>query len=668
MPYPHIFRPLDLGFTTLKNRIVMGSMHTGLEEEKNGYEKLAAFYRERAKNGVALIITGGIAPSWQGWTSPFSATMSNSREAAKHRVVTKAVHEESGKICMQILHAGRYNYTPFGAFAPSAIKSPIHRFKPWALSRRGILSTINDFVRCAKLAQEAGYDGVEIMGSEGYLINEFICRHTNHRTDEWGGSFENRIRFPLEIIRRTREACGNTFIIIFRQSLLDLVDDGSNWEEVVLLAKAVEAAGANIINSGIGWHEARVPTIATNVPRGAFTWVTQKLKREVNIPLIATNRINMPETAEQILAEGQADLISMARPFLADAALVKKAMENRSDEINTCIGCNQACLDHTFSRKTATCIVNPFACRETEMTIIPATDTKKVAVAGAGPAGLSCAITLAQRGHEVHLFEVGNEIGGQFNIAKEIPGKEEFRETLRYYTKQLELQRVQLHLNTALTTEIADKFDEIVVATGVVARKAGIPGETHPAVLSYTDVVLHKKPVGKSVAIIGAGGIGFDVAAFLSSEPNADIPEFMKEWGVDMSYRHPGAKTKPQPTPAEREIFMLQRSEGKMGARLGKTTGWIHRSSLKMKKVKMISGVSYRHIDDEGLHIMVNGKPHTLQVDTIVVCAGQVSRNQLFEEIQKMGKKAHLIGGAAEAGELDAKRAIAQGTQLGLTV
>ena len=668
MPYPHIFRPLDLGFTTLKNRIVMGSMHTGLEEEKNGYEKLAAFYRERAKNGVALIITGGIAPSWQGWTSPFSATMSNSREAAKHRVVTKAVHEESGKICMQILHAGRYNYTPFGAFAPSAIKSPIHRFKPWALSRRGILSTINDFVRCAKLAQEAGYDGVEIMGSEGYLINEFICRHTNHRTDEWGGSFENRIRFPLEIIRRTREACGNTFIIIFRQSLLDLVDDGSNWEEVVLLAKAVEAAGANIINSGIGWHEARVPTIATNVPRGAFTWVTQKLKREVNIPLIATNRINMPETAERILAEGQADLISMARPFLADAALVKKAMENRSDEINTCIGCNQACLDHTFSRKTATCIVNPFACRETEMTIIPATDTKKVAVAGAGPAGLSCAITLAQRGHEVHLFEVGNEIGGQFNIAKEIPGKEEFRETLRYYTKQLELQRVQLHLNTALTTEIADKFDEIVVATGVVARKAGIPGETHPAVLSYTDVVLHKKPVGKSVAIIGAGGIGFDVAAFLSSEPNADIPEFMKEWGVDMSYRHPGAKTKPQPTPAEREIFMLQRSEGKMGARLGKTTGWIHRSSLKMKKVKMISGVSYRHIDDEGLHIMVNGKPHTLQVDTIVVCAGQVSRNQLFEEIQKMGKKAHLIGGAAEAGELDAKRAIAEGTQLGLTV
>lgn len=668
MPYPHIFRPLDLGFTTLQNRIVMGSMHTGLEEEKNGYEKLAAFYRERTKNGVALIITGGVAPSWQGWTSPFSAKMSNRRDAEKHRVVTKAVHKEGGKICMQILHAGRYNYTPFGAFAPSAIKSPIHRFKPWGLSRRGILSTINDFVRCAKLAQEAGYDGVEIMGSEGYLINEFICRHTNHRTDEWGGSFENRIRFPLEIIRRTREACGNTFIIIFRQSLLDLVDDGSNWEEVVLLAKAVEAAGANIINSGIGWHEARVPTIATNVPRGAFTWVTQKLKREVNIPLIATNRINMPETAEQILAEGQADMISMARPFLADAALVKKAMENRSDEINTCIGCNQACLDHTFSRKTATCIVNPFACRETEMTIIPATDTKKVAVAGAGPAGLSCAITLAQRGHEVHLFEVGNEIGGQFNIAKEIPGKEEFRETLRYYTKQLELQRVQLHLNTALTTEIADKFDEIVVATGVVARKAGIPGETHPAVLSYTDVVLHKKPVGKSVAIVGAGGIGFDVAAFLSSEPNADIPEFMKEWGVDMSYRHPGAKTKPQPTPAEREIFMLQRSEGKMGARLGKTTGWIHRSSLKMKKVKMISGVSYRHIDDEGLHIVVNGKPQTLQVDTIVVCAGQVSRNQLFEEIQKMGKKAHLIGGAAEAGELDAKRAIAEGTQLGLTV
>ena len=668
MHYPHTFRPLDLGFTTLKNRIVMGSMHTGLEEEKNGYEKLAAFYRERAANGVALIISGGVAPSWQGWTAPFSAKMSTSREAAKHRILTETVHREGGKICMQILHAGRYNYTPFGAFAPSAIKSPIHKFKPWALSRKGIENTISDFVRCALLAQQAGYDGVEIMGSEGYLINEFICRHTNHRTDEWGGSYENRIRFALEIIRRTRAACGNQFIIIYRQSLLDLVDEGSSWEEVVLLAKAVESAGANIINSGIGWHEARVPTIATNVPRGAFSWVTHKLKSELTIPIIATNRINTPEIAEKILAEGHADLVSMARPFLADPALVKKAQEGLAEEINTCIGCNQACLDHTFSGKTASCLVNPFACRETELKALPAEASKKIAVVGAGPSGISCAITLSQRGHEVHLFEASAEIGGQFKIAKEIPGKEEFSETLRYYNRQLELTGVRLFLNKFFEREISNEFDEVVVATGVTARKAGIRGEDHPSVLSYTDVVLHKKPVGKSVAIVGAGGIGFDVAEFLSGKPHIGVREFMEEWGVDMSYSKPGAKKKPSPSPSSREIFLLQRSEGKMGSKLGKTTGWIHRSSLKMRNVKMISGVKYNHIDDEGLHMTVNGKAQTLSVDNIVICAGQVSQNRLFEELKDAGKKVHLIGGAAGAGELDAKRAIEEGTLLGLSL
>ncbi|MFZ4545018.1 MAG: FAD-dependent oxidoreductase [Saprospiraceae bacterium] len=668
MPYPHIFQPLDLGFTTLKNRILMGSMHTGLEEEKNGYEKLAAFYRERARNGVALIVSGGVAPSWQGWTSPFSAKMSTRREADKHKIITKAVHDEGGKICMQILHAGRYNYTPFGAFAPSAIKSPIHKFKPWALSKRGIERTINDFVNCAALAQEAGYDGVEIMGSEGYLINEFICRHTNHRTDEWGGSYENRIKFPLEIIRRTRAKTGKNFIIIYRESMLDLVDDGSTWEEVVQLAKEVEKAGANLINTGIGWHEARVPTIATNVPRAAFSWVTQKLKGEVNIPLITTNRINMPEVAEQILADGHADMVSMARPFLADAALVQKAMENRSDEINTCIGCNQACLDHTFSRKTASCLVNPRACKELELQITPTTQKKKIAVVGAGPAGLSCAITLAERKHEVHLFEASSSIGGQFNIAKEIPGKEEFHETLRYYRRQIEIQNVKLHLDSRFTAEMSTEYDEIVIATGVTGRKAGIPGEDHPKVLTYTDVVLYKKTVGKTVAIIGAGGIGFDVAEFLSSEVNDTIPNFMKEWGVDMSYQIPGAKATPAPAASPRTIYLLQRSSGKMGERLGKTTGWIHRSSLKMKKVKMINEVSYDRIDDEGLHISIKGEPTTLAVDNIVICAGQTSNNQLYSELKNLGKIAHIIGGALEAGELDAKRVIEDGTMLGTEI
>lgn len=645
----------------------MGSMHTGLEDEKNGYAKLAAFYAERAENGVGLIVTGGVAPNWRGWTYPFSAKMSNRREANRHRVVTEAVHKAGGKICMQILHTGRYNYTPYCAVAPSAIQSPIHKYKPWALSNRGINNTIKDFVNCAALAQEVGYDGVEIMGSEGYLINQFICKRTNHRTDEWGGSYENRIKFPLEIIRQTRAKVGENFIIIFRLSMLDLVEDGSTWEEVVQLAKAVEKAGATIINTGIGWHEARVPTIATNVPRGAFSWVTKRLMGEVSIPLVTTNRINTPEVAEQILADRHADMVSMARPFLADPAFVIKAQQQRSDEINTCIACNQACLDHTFTGKTSSCLVNPRACRELTMPLNLASAKKKIAVVGAGPAGLSCAITLAQRGHEVHLYEAQSTIGGQFNIAKEIPGKEEFHETLRYYRRQMELCNVQLHLNTIFDTTHAKAYDDIVVATGVTGRKAGIEGENHPKVLTYTQAILEKKSIGEKVAVIGAGGIGFDVAEFLThNEDSTDIAQFMTTWGVDMEYQKAGAITKSKPSPTPRTVFLLQRSAGKLGERLGKTTGWIHRSSLKMKQVQMLNNVTYQKIDDNGLHISINGKASILEVDNIIICAGQVSNNQLYQQLQAQGFNAHLIGGALEAGELDAKRAILQGTEVGM--
>jgi 2,4-dienoyl-CoA reductase (NADPH2) len=643
----------------------MGSMHTGLEESKNGFAKQAAYFAERAKGGVGLIVTGGVAPNRAGWTSPFGSKLSTHSETKQHQLITEAVHAEGGKICMQILHTGRYGYHPL-CVAPSAIKSPISPFKPWKLSRGGIKRTINDFVNCAKLAQEAGYDGVEIMGSEGYLINQFIVSKTNKRTDEWGGSYENRIKFPIEIVRQTREAVGKNFIIIYRLSMLDLVEDGSTWEEVEQLAKAIEKAGATIINTGIGWHEARVPTIATMVPRGGFSWVTKRLMGKLSIPLITTNRINMPDVAEQILADGHANMVSMARPFLADPEFPKKALEGRTDEINTCIACNQACLDHVFERKTASCLVNPRACKELSTIVLPAITKKKIAVVGAGPAGLSASVTLAQRGHEVHLFEANATIGGQFNIAKEIPGKEEFIETLRYYKKQMELHKVQIHLNSIFKQEQATDFDEVVVSTGVSGRTLTIEGINDPKVLTYTDVVLHKKPVGKKVAIIGAGGIGFDVAEFLTNEESNTIPTFMEEWGVDMNYTVRGALQKNHATKSPREVYLLQRSKGKLGGGLGKTTGWIHRAALKMKKVKMIAEVSYEKINEEGFHIKVAGVPQVLDVDNIVICAGQISNNQLYHAIKENYTNVHLIGGALEAGDLDAKRAIEQGYQIGI--
>jgi 2,4-dienoyl-CoA reductase (NADPH2) len=640
-------------------------MHTGLEESKNGFAKQAAYFAERAKGGVGLIVTGGVAPNRAGWTSPFGSKLSTRSEANQHRLITEAVHAEGGKICMQILHTGRYGYHPL-CVAPSAIKSPISPFKPWKLSRGGIKRTINDFVHCAKLAQEAGYDGVEIMGSEGYLINQFIVSKTNQRTDEWGGAYENRIKFPIEIVRQTREAVGKNFIIIYRLSMLDLVEDGSTWEEVEQLAKEIEKAGATIINTGIGWHEARVPTIATMVPRGGFSWVTKRLMGKLSIPLITTNRINMPDVAEKILADGHANMVSMARPFLADPEFPKKALEGRTDEINTCIACNQACLDHVFERKTASCLVNPRACKELSTIVLPATTKKKIAVVGAGPAGLSASVTLAQRGHEVHLFEANATIGGQFNIAKEIPGKEEFIETLRYYKKQMELHKVQIHLNTVFTKAQAADFDEVVISTGVSGRTLSIEGINDPKVLTYTDVVLHKKPVGKKVAIIGAGGIGFDVAEFLTNEESNTIPAFMEEWGVDMNYAVRGALQKNHTSKSPREVYLLQRSKGKLGEGLGKTTGWIHRAALKMKKVKMIAEVSYEKIDGQGFHIKVAGVPQVLDVDNIVICAGQVSNNQLYHSIKENFNNVHLIGGALEAGDLDAKRAIEQGYQIGI--
>ena len=677
MKYPHLLSPLDLGHTTLPNRVLMGSMHTGLEETKNGFERMAAYFAERARGGVGLMVTGGIAPNRQGWVAPFAAKLSTSGEVKKHRIVTEAVHAEGGKICMQILHAGRYGYHPL-AVGPSAIKSPISPFKPWALSRRGVRSTIEDFVRCAALAQEAGYDGVEVMGSEGYLINQFIVSKTNRRTDEWGGSFENRIRFPIEIVRRIREQTGPRFILIYRLSMLDLVDDGSTWEEVEMLAQKIEAAGATLINTGIGWHEARVPTIATMVPRAGFAWVTKRLMGKVGIPLVTTNRINMPQVAEQVLAEGCADMVSMARPFLADPDFVMKAAEGRANEINTCIACNQACLDHTFKRKIASCLVNPRACHETELNYFTVKNKKKIAVVGAGPAGLSAAVTAAGRGHEVHLFEASGEIGGQFNMAKRIPGKEEFHETLRYFQHQIELTGTRLHLNTPASAEmLAERgFQEVVLATGVTARKAGFAGEDHPKVLSYLDVLLRNKPVGKTVAIVGAGGIGFDVAEFLSApfagqegalparaDP-AEIRQFMAHWGVDMDYGRRGALAAPAPERPAREIWLLKRSEGKHGASLGKTTGWIHRSNLKMKKVHMLAGVEYLKADDEGLHIRQDRQVKILPVENIVVCAGQEPLRALWEPLRAAGIPAHLIGGANLATELDAKRAVKEGAEL----
>ncbi len=666
MPYPHLLAPLDLGFTTLPNRVLMGSMHTGLEEEKGGFDKMAAFYAERARGGVGLIVTGGIAPNLRGRLAPFGAQLSWPWQVRKHRRITEAVHAAGGKIALQILHGGRYSYHPFSVSA-SNVKSPITPFKPSALSGRGVEGTIRDYVACARYAQDAGYDGVEIMGSEGYLINQFLVTRTSRRTDQWGGPYVNRMRFPVEIVRRTREAVGRDFILIYRLSMLDLVPDGSSWEEVVQLAKAVEAAGATLINTGIGWHEARVPTIGAMVPRGAYAWVTRRMKGEVNIPLIATNRINTPDIAEDILARGDADMVSMARPLLADAEFVKKAQENRSDEINTCIACNQACLDHVFEQKRATCLVNPRACYETELNFPKTSSPQRIAVVGGGAAGMSFASHAAERRHQVTLFEAANELGGQLNIAKQVPGKEDFFETLRYFKRRLELAGVELRLGARAVAEDLKGFDAVVLSTGVIPRVPSIPGIEHPMVLSYVDVLLHKKPVGEKVAIIGAGGIGFDVAEFLVAGDHApNIPVYLSEWGVDPSQANRGGLvTSRESLKPGRQVFMCQRKSDRMGATLGKTTGWIHRASLKAYQVKMIGGVSYERIDDQGLWIREGkAEPRCLEVDNVINCSGQLSQVALLEPLKALGMTVHLIGGAELATELDAKRAIRQGAEL----
>jgi len=674
-PYPHLLAPLDLGFTTLRNRVLMGSMHTGLEDDPKHFHRLTAYFAERARGGVGLIVTGGFAPNIEGWAAPFSGRLTTSAAARKHRPITDAVHAEGGKVALQILHTGRYGYHPL-AVAPSRLKSPISPFTPRALSGRGVERQVRAFVRCAKLAREAGYDGVEVMGSEGYFINQFLAAHTNRRTDEWGGSYANRMRLPVEIVGRTREAVGRDFIIVYRLSMLDLVPDGSTWDEVVQLAKAIERAGATIINTGIGWHEARIPTIATSVPRAAFAWVTKKLKGEVSIPLCTTNRINAPEVAEQVLAGGSADMVSMARPLLADAEFVNKAAAGRADEINTCIACNQACLDHVFQRKVASCLVNPRAAYETEIVLRPATTPKRIAVVGAGPAGLSCATTLAERGHTVDLFEASGEIGGQFNMAKRIPGKEEFQETLRYFGRRIETTGVRLALNRAVTADelAAGRYDEIVLATGVTPRDSRIEGEDEfratGKVISYVELLLHGKPAGDRVAVVGAGGIGFDVSEFLVSGGHSttlDTDAWLREWGVADPAVARGGLGKPEITPPARRVYLLQRKAAPLGKGLGKTTGWIHRAQLKMKRVEMIGGVNYERIDARGLHVSFGERretPTLLEVDTIVLCAGQEPLRVLAGPLRAQGAKVHLIGGADVAAELDAKRAIEQGTRL----
>ena len=668
--YPHLLAPLNLGFTTLKNRVLMGSMHVGLEEAKDCFARMAAFYAERARGGVGLIVTGGIAPNDRARPMPGGARMTTQEEADKHKVVTQAVHEAGSKICMQILHFGRYAYHP-ELVAPSALKAPINPFRPHALTGEEVEQTIADFTQAAVLAQSAGYDGVEIMGSEGYLINEFIAAQTNQREDDWGGSYENRIRFPLEIVRRTRARVGAEFIIIFRLSMLDLVEGGSTLDEVVQLAQALEAAGVTILNTGIGWHEARIPTIATKVPRAAFAWVTQQLKGKVGIPLIATNRINTPEVAEQVLADGMSDMVSMARPFLADPEFVNKAAAGQADRINTCIGCNQACLDHTFGGKITSCLVNPRACHETLMVQTPAPSRERIAVVGAGPAGLAFATTAAQRGFDVTLFDAASEIGGQFNVAKQVPGKEEFFETLRYFGKQIELTGVQLQLGKRVSSNdiSAAGFKQVVLATGVTPRKPDIDGIDHPTVVGYLDVLRDKCAVGKTVALIGAGGIGFDVAEFLLHEgtsPSLDQPKFFAEWGVDTSYSTRGGLQAAHIAPSPRKIYLLQRKSSKVGDGLGKTTGWIHRTSLKNRAVEMVNNVTYRKVDDAGLHITVGDKEMTIPADTVVLCAGQEPQRELQADLETAGCIVHRIGGADKAAELDAKRAIKQGTELAL--
>lgn len=664
-PYPHLFQPLDLGFTQLKNRVVMGSMHLGLEEAENGFERMAAFYAERAAGGVALIVTGGIGPNAEGGVGTGAAIMTTPKEAAEHHIVTDAVHAAGGKIAMQILHTGRYAYN-LNAVAPSALQAPINFVKPKELDEAGIQKQISDFVRAATLAQSAGYDGVEIMGSEGYLLNQFIALRTNHRGDSWGGSYENRIRLAVEIVRQVREAVGTDFIIIYRLSMIDLVDGGSTIEEVIQLGQEIAAAGATILNTGIGWHEARIPTIATSVPRAAYTWVSARVRAEMPIPVITSNRINTPDVAEEVIARGDADMVSMARPFLADANFVAKAAAGKDDEINTCIGCNQACLDAIFNGKITSCLVNPFACNETKMQLRPATDAKSIAVVGAGPAGLAAATTAARRGHRVTLFDAATQIGGQFNIAKKIPGKEEFNETIRYFEKEITLCGVTLALGQTVAADDLSDFDEVILATGVTPRLPDIPGIKHTKVLGYLEVI-RGAPVGKSVAVIGAGGIGFDISEFLihsGLSASQDIPTFMKEWGIDMTFTARGGVEGmvAEFSPSAREVYLLQRSSKKVGAGLGKTTGWIHRTNLTKRGVHMISGVSYDKIDDAGLHITVGGKAQILPVDNVIICAGQDPERSLAAYLPR----AHLIGGADMAAELDARRAIDQGTRLAL--
>jgi 2,4-dienoyl-CoA reductase (NADPH2) len=674
MSYPHLFSPITLAGVTLPNRVLMGSMHTGLEDKAAHFPRLAAYFAERARGGVGLMVTGGFAPNIEGWLSPFGSRLATHRAARDHRVITEAVHREGGLIALQILHSGRYGYQPLSV-APSRIRSPITPFTPRALSAAGVERQIRAFVRCATLAREAGYDGVEVMGSEGYFINQFLVTLTNKRDDRWGGPYEQRMQLPVEIVSRVREAVGKDFILIYRISLIDLVPDGQDWSEVAQLARAIEGAGASMLNSGIGWHEARIPTIATSVPRAAFTWLARKLKGEVSIPVCASNRINTPEIAEAVLASGDADFVSMARPLLADPDFVRKAATGRAASINTCIACNQACLDHTFANELASCLVNPRACHETELVVRPVTAVRRIAVVGAGPAGLAAATTLAERGHAVTLFDSAPTIGGQFNLAKLIPGKEEFEETLRYFGERLRETGVTLRLGTPATADIlvAGSFDEVLLATGVVPRDPQIPGQDHPSVVSYLEVLNGSRAVGRRVAIIGAGGIGFDVAEFLAHDgPSTalDRDAWRREWGVgDPSEARGGvAGVRAQPAPPAREIMLLQRKAGKPGAGLGKTTGWIHRTALKMKRVQMLGGVRYDRIDDAGLHITIADQPQTLAVDNVVLCTGQEPRRDLLAPLEAAGLKVQLIGGADVAAELDAKRAIRQATLLALSL
>jgi len=673
--YPHLLKPLDLGFTTIKNRVLMGSMHTGLEDRSKHYQKLATYFAKRAEGQVGLIVTGGIAPNIRAWTAPLGGFLKYKFQTKRHKIVTNAVHQADGKICMQILHTGRYGYHPF-IVSPSGIKSPITPFKPKLMTAKDVEKQINSFVNTAQLAQSAGYDGVEIMGSEGYLINQFLVKRTNRRKDKWGSDYEDRTRFAKEIVERTRQAVGPEFIIIFRLSMLDLVSQGSTWEEVVTLAKELERLGVTIINTGIGWHEARVPTIATCVPAGAFTWVTEKMRPHVNVPLITTNRINTPEIAEEILSTNKIDMVSMARPLLADADFVKKAMNNQSDEINTCIGCNQACLDHVFKNKRATCLVNPLACYEEEYIIKPTNQAKSCAVIGGGPAGMSCAKTLAERGHNVTLFEASDKLGGQFNLAANIPGKDEFFHTIRYFKTKFEKYKVNVQLNREVTENDLSAYDEIIIATGVKPRVPNIQGIDHEKVIIYNELIKKEKIAGKSVAIIGAGGIGFDISEFLTEDDTLhgteqDVysnPEaFCKEWGIDMNIESEGGLIEAQHAKSPREIFLLQRKPGKLGKGLGKTTGWIHRAALKHRGVKNLAGCAYNKIDDLGLHITQNEKEEVLNVDNVIICAGQISVNELYEQLKEK-HSCHLIGGAEYAGELDAKRAIKQGVLLGAKI